>query len=230
MLRAVHRWLPLRKKIAREAHAAFATTGCSQLEWGVQAHRIFSAAGFDPATQPFCLCFDAAKVVGKLTWDQRAGRWVGQLDFDSNLGFDSWDDMQAFITSKVAAGYALVFLLCPLSPCIPSLYVPVGLLPTDLTYTSVDLHRWVGEIFAGLTSAGFGHVLPAVSGDNAGPHCRFFKLCGNVRGGDRELGGSIGHELLEASDEHAAIFSLGAFKHVGTSCETAALTDPTHDF
>jgi len=69
---------------------------------------------------------------------------------------------------------------------------------------------------------------PPLAGDNAGPHGRFFKLSGNLRGGGRETGRSIGHELLE-SDEHDAIFSLGAFRRKGASCETAATTDPTHD-
>ena len=59
---------------------------------------------------------------------------------------NSWQEMENFLASKVAAGYVLVFLLCPLNPCVPSLVVPVGILPTDLKYTSVDLARWVGEI------------------------------------------------------------------------------------
>ena len=144
------------------ADGAFAAIGCEQLEWGRQAARIFAAAGYAPASEPFHLCFDAAKVTGRLTWDQRASRWVGQVDFNSRLSFDSWQDMETFLASKVAAGYVLVFLLCPLNPCVPSLAVPVGILPTDLKYTSVDLARWVGEICAGLTSAGFGHVLPTM--------------------------------------------------------------------
>ena len=228
LLREVFLWLPRRKKIARAADQAFATTGCSEPEWGQQAARIFSAAGYDPKVQPFGLCFDAVKVTSRLTWNQRLGKWVGQVDFNSRLSFNSWEDMQQFLATKVAAGYALFFLLCPLSPVIPSIVVPVGILPTDLRYTSNDLGRWTGEIFAGLSDAGFGRVLPTAAGDNAGPHGRYFKLCGNLRGSGRESGGSIGHELLESA-EHEPIFSLGAFRREGASCETAATTDPTHN-
>eukprot|EP00966_Prymnesium_polylepis_P336918 7391810-Prymnesium_polylepis.1 len=231
LLRKVARWLPRRKKVARMASEAFVAQGCSQLAWGKQAFRIFKAVDYDPGVQPFGLCLDAAKLTGKLTWDVKAERWVGQIDFDSRLGFSSWEDMQNFLQTKVAAGYVLVFLLCPLSPVIPSIVLPVGILPTDLTYTHGDLDRHVDDIYSGLTSAGFGNVLPTIAADNAGPHGKFFKLSGNVRGANREPGGSLGHELLEDGEgDHKAVFSLGAFRRKGANCETAATTDTTHDF
>ena len=37
------------------------------------------------------------------------------------------------------AGYALVFLLCPLDPSIPSAFRVIGVVPTDLTYTVARL-------------------------------------------------------------------------------------------
>ena len=153
LLRKVARWLPRRKKVARMASEAFVAQGCSQLAWGKQAFRIFKAVDYDPGVQPFGICLDAAKLTGKLTWDVKAERWVGQIDFDSRLGFSSWEDMQNFLQTKVAAGYVLVFLLCPLSPVIPSIVLPVGILPTDLTYTHGDLDRHVDDIYSGLTSA-----------------------------------------------------------------------------
>eukprot|EP00966_Prymnesium_polylepis_P095291 2207075-Prymnesium_polylepis.1 len=135
------------------ASQAFAEQGCSQLAWGKQAFRIFKTVEYDPGTQPFGLCLDATKLTGKLTWDVKVGRWVGQIDFDSRLGFSSWEDMQNFLDTKVAAGYVLVFFLCPLSPVVPSIVLPVGILPTDLTYTHGDQDRHVDDIYSGLTSS-----------------------------------------------------------------------------
>ena len=228
---ALARWLPGRKKVARQVDQVFVATGCDQLEWGRQAARIFKAVGYLPEEEPFGLAFDAAKLTGRMTWDQKMGRWVGQVDFNSRLGFDSWDDMQTFLKTSVGAGYVLVFLLCPLSPVVPSIYVPVGIIPTDLKYTSADLKGYVAAICRGLVAASFRHVIPTIAADNAGPHSKFFKLRGNVRGTGREPGGSVGQQLLEdgAGEGEEAIFSLGAFREEGTTCETAATTDVTHD-
>ena len=124
--------------------------------------------------------------------------------------------MDAFLNSETAAGYALVFLLCALNPALPSIYVPIGIIPTDLTYVAGDLDRYVSEIRAGLTAAGFGHVIPTIAADNAAVHAKYFKLCGNVRGANREPGGSLGQELLEGPD---AILTQGAYKPIGASCE-----------
>ena len=67
--------------------------------------------------------------------------------------------MQSFLKSKVAAGYALVFLLCPLDPSIPSLNVPVGILPTNLKYTTQDIGRYESQILNGLNRSGFRNVV-----------------------------------------------------------------------
>ena len=251
LLRAVYRWLPQRKKIMTQlTNEAFVAVGCHQPEWSQQACRIFDGIGYAAKTEPFGLCLDAVKVVGKLVWDEKAQRWLGQLNFDSTLGFSSWADMDSFLNSETAAGYALVFLLCALNPALPSKYVPVGIIPTDLTYVAGDLDRYVSEIRTGLTAAGFGHVIPTVAADNAAVHAKYFKLCGNVRGTNREPGGSLGQELLEGPD---AILTQGAYKPIGASCEMittvraaatlstsiraflnalpfCAQTDPTHDF
>ena len=44
------------------------------------------------------------------------------------------------------AGYVMPFLLCPLDPSFPSAFIPVGLVPTDLRYTSLDLARYLQQI------------------------------------------------------------------------------------
>ena len=234
LLRAVCRWLPSRKKIMTQlTNEAFVAVGCHQPEWSQQAARIFDGIGYAAKTEPFGLCLDAVKVVGKLVWDEKAQRWLGQLNFDSTLGFSSWADMDSFLNSETAAGYALVFLLCALNPALPSKYVPVGIIPTDLTYVAGDLDRYVSEIRAGLTAAGFGHVIPTIAADNAAVHAKYFKLCGNVRGANREPGGSLGQELLEGPD---AILTQGAYKPIGASCEmittvrAAAFGTSTHSF
>ena len=227
LLRAVYRWLPRRKKAAALSGEAFVTTGCNQPQWGKQAFDIFKAINYDPKTEPFGICFDAAKVMGKLTWDEKGGRWVGQIDFNSTLGFDSWQDLQTFMESKDAAGYVLVFLLCPLNPAVPSTNVPVGFIPTNLAYTTADIDRYLTDIRQSLVTAGFGYVIPTTAADNPSVHRKHFLLCGNVRGRDREEGGSLGQELLEGDD---AILTLGAHTRKGATCETAVTVDVTHTF
>ena len=215
---------PFKRKLKGGPFAAF---GCHQLEWGQQAFDLYEAGGFDPRTKPFGLCWDPAKMKQEIKWDQKTNSFVGSIDFDTNLKFDSWKDMEDFLANKVAAGYINTFLLCPLDPQFPSAFVPVGIVTTDLKYTTADLKRLIKQIIRGLTAAGFGHVLPTMAADNPSVHSKLFLLSGNPRAvaDEREPGGSVADDLLNGNEP---ILTLGAHRLKGSSCETVVTVDPTH--
>ncbi|KOO30832.1 hypothetical protein Ctob_013295 [Chrysochromulina tobinii] len=135
--------------------------------------------------------------------------------------------MERFFETHVAAGYVIPFLLCPLNPRFPSAFVPVGMVSSDLTYTTGDVDSLLGQIQKGLCVAGFGHVVPTIAFDNPSVHRKFALLSGNPRGfpRDREPGGSLGAELLEGAD---AILTLGAYRRKGTTIETIVTIDTPH--
>ena len=104
--------------------------------------------------------------------------------------------------------------------------MPVGILPTDLTYTSVILDEHLNNIAQGLSAAGFRNFRVAMAADNAAVHRRALTLVSSprVHPNHRESGG-MGVELTEGED---AILTLAAFRYRGESCETVTLTDPAH--
>ena len=75
LLRGVYRWLPspedVRRLPALDKGGPFVAVGCHQLEWGQQAFRFYAAAGYDPRTEPFGVCFDPAKLMAEVTWDAK---------------------------------------------------------------------------------------------------------------------------------------------------------------
>ena len=137
--------------------------------------------------------------------------------------------MTDFFEQQLAAGYMMPFLICPLDPALPSAFLPVGMIPTDLKYTWADLERYLSEIQCGLVAAGFGHVVPTKAADNPSVHRKIMLMSGNPRAfpGDREPGGGICAELLEGGD---AILTLGAFRRKGTTIESVVTVDPPHTF
>jgi len=54
--------------------------GCHQLEWGQQAHRFYTAAGYDPRKEPFGICFDPAKIMAEVTWDPKTNAFIGHVN------------------------------------------------------------------------------------------------------------------------------------------------------
>ena len=68
------------------------------------------------------------------------------------------------------AGYILIFLLCSTNPATPSAFAPVALLPTNLSYTSADIDRYLADIVHSLSSAGFRHFRVCTAADNAAVH------------------------------------------------------------
>ena len=68
--------------------------------------------------------------------------------------------MKHFFEHQVAAGYVIPFLICPLSPRFPSAFVPVGMVPSSLEYTTGHVDQWLSQISRHLLAAGFGHVVP----------------------------------------------------------------------
>ena len=153
--------------------------------------------------------------------------FVGHIDFDSNLSFRSWQDMEHFFAHQVAAGYVIPFLICPLNPRFPSAFMPVGVVLSNLTYTTGDIDRFLGQIRSGLLAASFGYVVPTTAFDNPSVHRKFALLSGNPRGfpGDRASGGSLGAELLDGDD---AILTLGAYRRTGSTIETIVTIDEAH--
>ena len=114
LFRAVYRYPPppreIRRNVVRPLAAperpiasggAFAAIGCHQAEWGAQAFRVFTAAGIDPSTAPFGLCWDPAKMRGEITWDARTGQAVGHLDFTTDLRPTSWQAMEDVLQHEV---------------------------------------------------------------------------------------------------------------------------------
>eukprot|EP00966_Prymnesium_polylepis_P091596 2120298-Prymnesium_polylepis.1 len=78
--------------------------------------------------------------------------------------------MEHFLEHQVAAGYAIPFLICPLNPHFPSAYLPVGMVFSNLKYTTGDVDRFFREIRTGLLAAGFVHVVPPIAFDNLSVH------------------------------------------------------------
>ena len=107
--------------------------------------------------RPCGISFDPAKMMAKVTWDSKTNAFVGGVDFDSYLSFRSWHDMETFLNTRVAAGYIMPFLIYPLDPTFPSAFIPVGMIPTNLKYTTADLDRYLSEIRTGLIAAGMHH-------------------------------------------------------------------------
>jgi hypothetical protein len=89
-----------------------------------------------------------------VTWDSKTDQFVGGIELDSNLSFSSWRTMEDFLKRSVAAGYIMPFLIYALDPAFPSAFLPVGMIPTNLKYTTADLNRYLSEIIAGLLAAG----------------------------------------------------------------------------
>ena len=170
LFRDVYRWPPSPDDVRRlppvDKGGPFVAVGCHQLEWGQQAHRFYTAAGYDPRKEPFGICFDPAKIMAEVTWDPKTNAFIGHVKCDSRLGFESWAAMERFFETHVAAGYVIPFLLCPLNPRFPSAFVPVGMVSSDLTYTTVHVDSFLGQIQTGLCAAGFGHVVPTIAFDN----------------------------------------------------------------
>ena len=112
------------------------------------------------------------------------------------------------------AGYVLIFLLCPTNPAIPSAFTPVGIIPTDLTYTGQILGKHLDDIAKGLHAAGFRHFRVATAADNAAVHRKHLGLMGRPDAcrGQRDEGG-IGVEL--GSDARDAILTLAAYRYKG---------------
>ena len=135
--------------------------------------------------------------------------------------------MKHFFEHQAAAGYVIPFLICPLSPRFPSAFVPVGMVPSSLEYTTGHVDRWLSQINHGLLAAGFGHVVPTTAFDNPSVHRKYALLSGNPRGfpGDREPGGSLGAELLEGD---GALLTLGAYRRKGATIETIVTIDMPH--
>lgn len=75
LFRAVYRYPPHPSDVARlppfEKGGPFVAIGCHQLEWGQQAFRFYEAAGYDPRTKPFGICWDPAKMKAEVTWDAK---------------------------------------------------------------------------------------------------------------------------------------------------------------
>ena len=71
--------------------------------------------------------------------------------------------MTDFFEQQVAAGYMMPFLICPLDPALPSAFLPVGMIPTDLKYTWADLERYT----FGVASAVGGWMSQLFGIDNA---------------------------------------------------------------
>ena len=136
--------------------------------------------------------------------------------------------MEDFLERQVGAGYVMPFLLYPLDPSFPSAFIPVGMVPTNLKYTTGDLDGYLSQIRHGLLAAGFGHVIPTTAADNPSVHRKLFLMGGNLRAypTDREPGSGLGAELLEGDD---AILTLAAFKRTGCTIETINVTDPSHN-
>ena len=79
----------------------------------------------------------------RLQLDQRTNRLVGSTEFNTDLRFESYADWVSFRDTRVAAGYIIPFCVCPVDPAIPSAIRIAALIPSDLTDTSADYHRYL---------------------------------------------------------------------------------------
>ena len=103
--------------------------------------------------------------------------------------------MKHFFEHQVAAGYVIPFLICPLSPRFPSAFVPVGMVPSSLEYTTGHVDGWLSQISR--------HLLAAVhAGEVGAPRVGAGgRGVGQVGGGGEGAGGGT---EVEAAAEIAA--------------------------
>ena len=104
--------------------------------------------------------------------------------------------------------------------------MPVGILGTNLDYTSKQLDGHLSAIAHSLTSAGFQNFRVVTAADNAAVHRKTLLLMGNADAhSEQRTEGGLGVELATGED---AILTHAAYRYVGESCETVPLTDPAH--
>jgi hypothetical protein len=212
---------PQRLAVSRMHRAEFVAQGHPR-EFAVRMATYFRDIGYPPEEGLWIVNWDAAKMQQRLQVDPKTNLFVGSVDFDSDLAFNSYADWIDFRKNKVAAGYILPFLVCPSDSALPSVVRVAALIPTDLTYDADTLHRYLREIGQNLRGEGFCHLI--VNGaDNAAVHGTEMtrRALPTHYADEREPGLTLG-------DEIGAIVTLRGFHERGAACATVQVLDPAH--
>ena len=154
------RALPLRPD-AFESHA--------RAQFSKRSAQYFRDVGYPPEDGLWIVAWDAAKIQSKLQWNEGTNGFVGHVDFDSELSFNSYADWIDFRKNKLAAGYIMPFVICPSDAALPSAVRIAAMIPTDLTYSGGDLHGYLRAIAENMRAEGFHNII--VNGaDHAAVH------------------------------------------------------------
>ena len=159
---------PQAKYLSRLHHEEFAEPGHPR-QFAQRAAAFCRDIGYSPEQGMFVLNWDPAKMQAKFELDQKRNRFMGHVDFNTDLAFNGYQDWADFRESKVAAGYIMPFCLCPCDPALPSAISVAALIPTDLTYTILSLKGYLSAIRANLQDAGFRYII-VYGADNASVH------------------------------------------------------------
>lgn len=212
---------PQKKAISKLHHAEFAAQGHPR-EFAVRMAKYYRDVGYPPEDGVWIVNWDAAKMQERLQWDPKTNKFVGSVDFNSDLSFDSYQDWVDFRSSKVAAGYILPIVVCPSDAALPQAVRVAALIPTDLTYTANDLHEYLTAVSANLRGEGFRFII--VNGaDHAAVHGTEMvrRALPEHYAEERQPGRVLG-------DEIAAISTLRGYHERGAECPTVQILDPAH--
>jgi hypothetical protein len=106
---ALHKWARL-DYVSKLHRSVFAGVGTDR-RYSDSAAAFFDAIGYPPSKCVFGICHDAAKMTAKTSWDHDSNQLIGNVDFNSTLSFDSYDDLQRFARDKVQAATRAVSVL-----------------------------------------------------------------------------------------------------------------------
>ena len=212
---------PQRKLISQMHRDEFVAQGHPR-EFAARCAAFYRDVGYPPEEGVWIICWDPAKMQSRLQLDGRNNKFVGSVDFNSDLTFDSYQDWLDFRASAVEAGYIMPFVICPSDAALPSAVRVAAMIPTDLAYNADTLHGYLRAIAENLRAEGFVYII--VNGaDNAAVHGTEMlrRALPEHYADEREAGGALG-------DEIASISTLRGFHEKGAACPTVQVLDPAH--
>ena len=223
MLRKVHRAAPNVRDLRRKHSNRFVGVGTSR-QYTDDAASFYKSIGVDIEKTVWQVCWDPVKLMAEAKWDPRTNQLIGHVNIDQKLHFTSKAEMEKFLDENTLAGYVMPFVLCPLDCAIPSTVSVVGLIPTDLTYTQRDLHRYLSEIRRNLHASGFRRFLMRAA-DNAPQHGKemILSMSPGAFADERSNLPAIGDDA-----ELEEILSLRSFTLEGEAWPTISTNDISH--
>jgi hypothetical protein len=145
------------------------------IEYAERAAEFYKHYGLDIATDIFSITIDATKVAERYVYveSQGTGGYLvgGDILEAAKAPFTSFVAAKEHIDSKPPAAYVNVMLVCPLLSAAASAFRVIGVLPTNLKYTSDQLVSWLNAALGYLYQVGFRRVV-LVGADGDARHRR----------------------------------------------------------